>query len=361
MTMGRLSRGLAWVGALLLAAVLAAWWIRSSSPPAEAVMPPALRQAAMPHDVSTIAPVPAPASPATPSDAAARLADDDPRCRITEAEASRASSPSPERAVARDQLLQRLGRSPDPYARAVAVWVQRPKSPEGLAERARQLAALAASTTDPRLYSLALRTCWRVQGDNPSCPSLSARRWSELEPDNAMPWLMMMDEAKAHQDLSGFQEALYHAANAKVLAERPAAPVVAIVDAAGDDPASMAAAQELAIEAIGISAATPGPTAMSWCHLATPADANLWQQCTALGDLLQQRSDTLTARLAGASIHRRQTRDTVPSDRVIAQMGLMSERLPATTSGCRDLRDHLATLRRLGLEGDVALVQDLAP
>jgi len=85
----------------------------------------------------------------------------------------------------------------------------------------------------------------------------------------------MMDEAALAQDISGIQEALYHATRAQYLAERALAPIQAIIDQSSDDPSSLVAARSLAIDAIGIAAAQVTPVSLMACREATPANANV--------------------------------------------------------------------------------------
>lgn len=335
---------------------------------------------AKPAAVARQSPMHASAAPASAGSAASpRSANmvahvaDDPRCVIkqpaapAQADASAdPSSPSPTPVVdpraqaSRARLLARLSGSPDPYANAVAVWldVDVDSDEAHLAERQRRLAAMAASTRDPLLYALALRTCWRRTDHE--CPSLSARRWSELDPGNAMPWLMMLDEAAAKQDVSGMQEAMFHVSHAETLAERPLAPLQAIVDAATDDPESLVAARAAAVDAIGIAAAQIGPIGYTACAHATPANANVWQQCVAMVDLLEHRSDTLMARGVGTSIDRRLTGNVEPGKQLSVQRGHLLALQLASTSSCDDLRAELSIIRRLGVDGEVAVAQDLA-
>jgi hypothetical protein len=254
----------------------------------------------------------------------------------------------------RERLIQALKTSADPYANAVAVWLNIGEDSDARAERTRQLAAMAASTRDPRLYALALRTCWRRPSQE--CQSLSARRWSELDPNNAMPWLMMMDEAALHQDISGLQEALYHATHAQYLAERAQAPVQAIVDVASDDPSSLVAARSLAIDAIGIAAAQVGPASLMACREATPADANLWQECTVMVDLLENRSDSIFARMVGAAIDKHQTGNGKPAQRAAAQLHQLTALDLASSSSCSELRDKLSLMRRMATQGEMAVL-----
>ena len=171
-----------------------------------------------------------------------------------------------------------------------------------------------------------------------------------------MPWLMMMDEAALNQDISGLQEALYHATHAQHLAERAQAPLQAIVDVASDDPSSLVAARSLAIDAIGIAAAQVGPASVMACREATPRDANLWQECTAMVDLLEHRSDSLFARMVGATIDKHQTGNGAAATQVAAQMHQLTALDLASSSSCSDLHGKLSLMRRMAVDGEIAVL-----
>jgi len=299
---------------------------------------------------------------------------DDPRCVIKEpppptlGDAGKEGEPSQAIAqsalppdVARERILARMKSSADPYANAVAVWLDVNGDDDALrlSERVRQLAAMAASTRDPRLYSLALRTCWRRTDHE--CESLSARRWAELDPGNAMPWMMMLDEATRREDVSGMQEALFHVTKSERLAERDMAPLQPIVDAASGDAESLLAARSMSMDAIGISAAQVGPIGFMACKRATPADANVWQQCVAMVDLLEHRSDSLLARMIGAAIDKTLTGNAEPGQQVVALMNQKMSLDLAASTGCEDLRAKLAFLRRMAIDGEVSASQSLGP
>ena len=215
--------------AVIAAAVIAvpAWRALHGAAPV-AAEPSASTSAVTVPDTLLAASEPAPAMSAPQPLKPAAVRVDDPACIVkalpppTQGDAD-TDSVHPEPAVdaqaqaSRARLLARMSASADPYANAVATWLDigDADDPNHLAERVRKLAAMAASTRDPRLYSLALRTCWRRT--DRECVALSARRWSEIDPGNAMPWLMMLDEAAQQHDESGLQEALFHVTHAERL------------------------------------------------------------------------------------------------------------------------------------------------
>ncbi|MCK9688813.1 hypothetical protein [Scleromatobacter humisilvae] len=363
---------MAWSVAGLL--IVAAIWLARRAEPA---LPTATAET-----VARAPAVPAQSVPASrarvdapvPASAVAHLAND-PRCVIKDppktisADASADSgSPVPAPAVdpraqaSRARLLARLAGSADPYANAVAVWldVDVESDEAHLAGRERKLASMAASTRDPRLYSLALRSCWRHPA-HPCDPGLSARRWTELEPANALPWLMMFDEAAERGDLSGMHEAMFHVTQARRLAERADAPLQPILDAASGDVDSLVAARALAERAIGISAAEVGTYGVTACSRATTANANVWQQCLGLADLITRRSDSLLAISLGETLHQRLTGEPKSAERAAAlDRMLKAQAALLAASNCDELRDELAVLRRMAIEGEAAVLQDLA-
>ena len=367
--MRRLPLSVAIAAALGLCAL--AWWCWPPSAPDAGQAAARAVPAASAGVSAAPASEPSSASSGTVGQAVARSADD-PRCVIRQAAPSapadassdaRSSAPpevDPSEQAARSRLLARMSESLDPYTNAVAIWLDTGVDDDDgrLALRRRRLAAVAASTRNPRLYALALRTCWTRPGLE--CHSLTPRRWSELEPDNAAPWMLMLDEAVAKEDVSGIEEALFHITHARQLAERPLAPLQPIVDAASNDPGSLAAAHAMAIEAIGLQAAQVAPIAYTACTRVTPAVANMWQQCVAMVDVLEHRSDTLMARSAGAAIERRLTGNAEPTRQVAAQRDRLAAFELGSTSSCADLHAKLAVLRRMAIEGDVAVARDLA-
>lgn len=73
-------------------------------------------------------------------------------------------------------------------------------------------AALAERSSDALAYQMALSACaWRGEGA-PHCARLTPRRWAELDPSDARPWLRMMDAAQRRKDAAGVDAALAEAA-----------------------------------------------------------------------------------------------------------------------------------------------------
>ncbi len=360
-----------WLAVIALAVIGGGLWF-ALRPPAGASRAVASADVAAPSPArattsavagSSAPTVAAPASAPKPADDALCIVKAPPPPRIASDATSDSpfvqvdAAPAPGAALvaSRQRVMARLRASADPYANAVAVWLDVPgdEDVDGrlLAERDRQLAAMAASTRDSRLYALALRACWHASGRD--CHGLSARRWAALDPDNAMPWTLLFDEAAAHVDPSGMQEAMHHIAQSKRIDEREDAPLGAIIDAAAGDDADLAAALAMSTDAIGIAAAQVGPAAITACRYATPANANVWPQCLAMRDLLENHSDSVVLRMAGASIDKRLTGNAEPLARVDAQIDRLAVAFPGSATGCRDLRRQVDFLRRAAEIGPI--------
>ena len=335
---------------------------------------------------SILTPPSAPADPA-PSSATLAMTVLTPRARLLAAEkqvvdtpdsacamptAPSASGIDAEDAAARAAFMQRpevaslvkgirhiddsLRTSADPFARAVALWLNVPRADdasEGIPddERQRELATMAASTTDPRIYALAFRTCG-VSGEA-ACRALSARRWAVLDPDNAVPWLFLLNDAERAHDVSGQQEAWFHIAAAARFDERFFEQLQPILAAAGDLPDDQRAADALSVMGIGMAAAQTidfGPL-LQGCRGQALADANRAQLCTRAADLLFEHSDAPFARQLGAIITKRLTGDNRRNEQVAEETQFMIANNPVAPQGCAELRSQLGYLRDLATRG----------
>jgi hypothetical protein len=85
------------------------------------------------------------------------------------------------------------------------------------------LAKLAINTQDPQVYVMAMRACRSIITDSPPsiCSSLTLDQWAQVDPDNAMVWLLQARAARMRKDMIGFEDALQRAARAKFFDRRP--------------------------------------------------------------------------------------------------------------------------------------------
>ena len=262
--------------------------------------------------------------------------------------------------VAIDQSVHRidgaLRSSSDPFAQAVALWLDLPRTDDESAavpadERARLLATMAASTTDPRVYALAFRTCSR--STDAACQALSARRWSSLDPGNAVPWLFLLNDAEKAGDASGQQEAWFHVANSARFDEQFYSRLQPILSAANDSPDDQRATELVSVVGIGIAAAEPMNVGslLKGCRGAALADANRVQLCTKVADLLFDRSDAPMTRQFGASITHRVTGDAGRNEQVAREMTFWAANDPVAPRGCAELHAQVEFIRSLATRG----------
>ena len=236
-------------------------------------------------------------------------------------------------------ILDRLARSSHEFERATSVWLQSliedekarsaepsasepstadpvggaavaaPLSPaqqQALLNRRvalERLASSAVSTTDSRVYALALRACAKAQTEG-SCEMLSAQQWARLDPGNARPWLFILADSVAKKDAALRNEALFQIASASQMEDRLLAlPGLIVGQASGDE--SLVAAMSLAIFAIGAGTAEVVPyQAISTSCKDIAGNANLGQICSSAASTLA-KSNTLVDRTIGVAFGRR--------------------------------------------------------
>ena len=81
------------------------------------------------------------------------------------------------------------------------------------------LVLLAMETNDPAIYALALGQCGEGNWDMAAgpCQGLSLEHWTQIDPDNALPWLLISSRADKAGDYLRADEALSRAARASRL------------------------------------------------------------------------------------------------------------------------------------------------
>jgi hypothetical protein len=173
------------------------------------------------------------------------------------------------------------------------------------APAAQALARLAVASQDPTAYALALYGC-RLNRDG-ACAQLTAARWAQLAPDNAVPWFVVAEEAHQGKDEAALAEALHRAALAKFSDYDWSALLVM-----ADDPkaSALAPASRLVFltSLIGIYAALPTPgysAASEACSRERLGDAARRQLCGDLATMMTERSGSLLEFSLGTSIGER--------------------------------------------------------
>lgn len=80
-----------------------------------------------------------------------------------------------------------------------------------------KLAQLAATSSDPVVYALAMHACrpFGQDGRTGACAQLSIPQWARIDGGNAVVWLHMIDDAQKRGDAAGVSEALYRLSQAQ--------------------------------------------------------------------------------------------------------------------------------------------------
>ncbi len=105
--------------------------------------------------------------------------------------------------------------SDDDQVRAAALWMGARLRGREVKSRTEQIARLAAASTDPFVYAIALEACRGRRGpEGGSCNLLSTAQWVRLDPDNAAPWQALAAEARERDEPQAEDEALQLAARA---------------------------------------------------------------------------------------------------------------------------------------------------
>jgi hypothetical protein len=230
------------------------------------------------------------------------------------------------------------------------------------ARRADELARMAASSSDARLYRLALKVCHgAAQAGGGACQLLSIDQWARLDPSNAAPWLHMAERARDEQNASALAEALHHVAKAQrsdagygLLAGTVAAHV----------PPSDAYAQpalRLMVEALKVEPAwgLDGLHAVvAHCSDDALRDANRRLACSDIAEVLATRSTSMLENRIGLRLARRvgwpEARVAALQAESDALLKAVPHDVPAGAGAdCTAVRHTIADVREIGAYGEV--------
>ena len=167
-----------------------------------------------------------------------------------------------------------------------------------------RIAEAAYRSDDPVLYGFALRTCGHRTAQQSSCRLLSPAQWARLDPRNAAPWFEALGSATAARDPLGRDEALHRIASSDRLLTYAGAMARVILDHASADDRGALMAWLLAVDVIGIEAAWVRYYGAigSACKAAALADSNRRQTCSAIAELMVERSDDPVDRHVGLTL-----------------------------------------------------------
>jgi hypothetical protein len=199
-------------------------------------------------------------------------------------------------------------------ARAVGLLLQGigdPKMEQPATQAAHdELVQLAAGAGDPAIYALALQRCNRMNtfadSSSGACPQISWRGWARLDPDNAVPWLMVAGVAHAAHDSAAENDA-FNQASKSLKVDAYDDSLFAFSQSTLPDDVTPLQRSYIGTEMIGIEAAAFGPQysiALHHCSVAAMQDISVKQQCVALAELLINKGTNLIAFGIGEAIGR---------------------------------------------------------
>lgn len=177
---------------------------------------------------------------------------------------------------------------------------------EAAAPHAGELARLATDSLDPAAYAFALYGC-RLNRDEGPCARLSIERWSQLESDNAVPWLHLVGDAEQRRDEAALRAALMRAARAKSSDTHGSSMLQMALHPAAQ---ALPAAPRLVYlsQLLGVYSALPAPPYAKVddaCSEKRMAGSDRRTVCVDLATMMTERSSTLAELSLGATIGER--------------------------------------------------------
>lgn len=252
----------------------------------------------------------------------------------------------------RQRLAQRLRASSEALEQQLGLQLAREFS--AAAEQARH-------SGDAQVYRLALQACSApgAGARPPGCEQLGAQRWAQLEPDNAVPWLLLGQEAQARGDGSGLEQALFQAARARRLSPAQGLLSTALVERLPPE-AEPLARGGLLLDLMGreFAGALQGISLVPLvCTTQTLRDSNRRQVCTALARLLLEQGRSLMELGLGLAVAERLglPEAELPASRAQLEAALRQQEQinpPEELLSCRGLRRLESWVREVGREGE---------
>jgi hypothetical protein len=171
------------------------------------------------------------------------------------------------------------------------------------------LLRLATTTTDADAYALGMFLCTANGGGLASgaCDQLSYAQWARIEPDNAVPWLYLAQEAEGHRDAAAVEAALNRASRARY--SDPHSDQLSRLIASDATAALRPGIQDdLAGSLLSYQGGMPHPNlsvVIRYCARELPANPARAQACGDLAATLIERSRTPIEVLAGGRVAER--------------------------------------------------------
>ena len=180
------------------------------------------------------------------------------------------------------------------------------------------LVQLATNSRDPLIYSIAIHACKPAFTKDPvaACQQINLTDWSDLDPDNAVPWLALAQEAHAAKDPIAEATAYARAATATRF-DNYNWSLYSYVEPLLPAEASPLERYMLATGLVGLEAAMTQSyqAAYQHCSAAAAADVAVRSECSAVAELMVSKGNSLLDLAIGTSIG---ARVGWPADRVKA-------------------------------------------
>ncbi|HEY0749140.1 MAG TPA: hypothetical protein VGD63_20725 [Steroidobacteraceae bacterium] len=171
-----------------------------------------------------------------------------------------------------------------------------------------ELVRLAVGAADPVIYSMAVYRCNGYSADSSAaCRQVSWDGWARMDPDNAVPWLVLAANAQSSNDPAAGAEAFNHAAKARQL-DGYVDSLFAIAETELPKDASALERSFFAVQVIGAEAATVAPQysiASKRCSLDAMKESGVKQQCNDVAELMVGKGKTVLDFAVGESIGKR--------------------------------------------------------
>ncbi len=257
--------------------------------------------------------------------------------------------------------------SGDPFDRAVADWLDLDQITPP-ATRADALVTEALAVDDARVYGLAYANChpWlspQAKGAPSPAPSLgcarlSATRWAQLDPGNAVPWLWALQDADQRGDEAAQREALRNVAASSRMEVHNQAGAAAVARLRLAD-ADLAAQADATMQALAVSP-PPALPLTTHCRDRAAGDPDVASTCSRIAGLLYEHSDSRLWHAIGGSLHKRVTGDASWLDRAHREQHAMGPAPSGASSStpCGAQRDFLERIVRMDAVGELKLAQE---
>jgi hypothetical protein len=180
-----------------------------------------------------------------------------------------------------------------------------------------EVVQLAEGAGDPAVYAMALSMCdaSAFTDADSACRQLSLQQWARMDPDNAVPWLLLAGKARGRHDSAAETDAFSHAATAHK-SDSYSDSVFAFAEPELPPDITPLERSYLATEVIGVEAAIRAPhysVASQHCSSDAMQDSTVRQQCDSLAELLVTKGTNLLDLVLGKTIG---ARAGWPSERV---------------------------------------------